>query len=75
MKLLILVFLYLPIIFAKHKKTPIDNNVCEIKFFEEPNFEGDSMGITRGEFIYSLGFTEVKSFQIIGPCCWEIFRY
>ena len=64
-----------------------DNNNCEIKLFNEPNFRGDNIGITKAKerFIYgektrhsidrSIGFSDVQSLQIVGHCCWEIYRW
>ena len=63
-----------------------DNNNCEIKLFNEPNFRGDNIGVTKAKerFIYgekprhsidrSIGFSDVQSLQIVGHCCWEIYR-
>lgn len=62
-----------------------DNNNCEIKLFNEPNFRGDNIGVTKAKerFIYdektrhsidrSIGFSDVQSLQIVGHCCWAIY--
>ena len=64
-----------------------DNNNCEIKLFNEPNFRGDNIGVTKAKerCIYgektrhsidrSIGFSDVQSLQIVGHCCWEIYRW
>ena len=62
---------------------------CEIKLYNEPHFNGDNYGVTkqRERFLYgsialklksyerSIGFADVESLQVIGPCCWIIYRY
>ena len=62
---------------------------CEIKLYNNPNFHGDNLGITKAKsrFLYQPniskighfkqvigGFGDVGSLQVLGDCCWKIYR-
>ena len=49
-----------------------DNNICEVKLFNEVNFRGNNIGITNEAIGHDFRFNDVQSLEIIGPCCWQI---
>ena len=49
-----------------------DNNICEVKLFNEVNFRGNNIGITNEAIGHDFRFKDVQSLEIIGPCCWQI---
>ena len=79
-------FIFLACILFSNGLNLRENNICEIRLFNEPEFRGDSIGVTkvrerfmnggtiRHSYEKSIGFSDVESLHVFGRCCWEIHR-
>ena len=75
-----------------HSSSPSSSSAmipCKIKLYNNSNFRGGYLGITKAKsrFLYRpiiskighikqliCGFGDVGSIQVLGDCCWKIYR-
>ena len=50
------------------------HNFCEVKFYNDLKFRGENFAITSPAISNDFSFKDVKSLEILGPCCWEISK-
>ena len=50
------------------------HNFCEVKFHNDLKFCGENFAITSPAISNDFSFKDVKSLEILGPCCWEISK-
>ena len=50
------------------------NHFCEVKFYNDLKFRGDNFAITSPAISNNFSFKDIKSLEILGPCCWKISK-
>merc|ERR1712146_763843 len=60
------------IAYQRHKLNSRSRDKCEIRIFDEPNCNGDNIGVAKSNN-KKIKFNNIQSLVILGPCCWKIY--